>query len=515
MRHTRVTQRGTALLAWARRHRLAASLSLAWAMPAPAVFAQEPAPAPAPATSPAPVNPEPTTADLLAQERARAEVERIALRAEFVEKLTAERAEREAREKQLAAEYDARLDKRLAETQKAPPSVSGNQGLALSGFVQADLSFRQSSQEQINSSTGAPLNENRFVLRRARLRTSYDASPWSAALELDANTVNGGQVRVIGAEASARLPGSSPMPLAMATVGLFKIPFGWEVMESDRDRLFLERSTVVRALFPGEYDLGARVQGGWQFLRYAVAVQNGEPMGSKTFALRDPNKAKDVVGRVGIDALVGSLTRVFGGVSALYGRGFHKGTPATKSTLSWSDSNEDGIFQNGEMGLSAGQAAQPSANFSRFALGADARLSLTLPWLGQTVLYGEFIWAQNLDRAIMLADPLQGSKEGSARDVRELGYYVGLVQDIGTHFQLGVRFDSYNPDRDSTDRQSALVVPSSMSYRTIALAGALRSGPARLVFEYDINRNHLGRTSTGLPTNLADNVFAVRTEVKF
>lgn len=511
MRHTRVTERGTALLAWARRHRLAASLSLAWAIPISPVFAQEPAPAPVSATSPAPVNPEPTTADLLAQERARAEVERIALRAELVEKLTAERAERETREEQLASETDARLEKRLAEALKIPPSVSGSQGLSLSGVVQADLAFRQSSEDQVNSSTGAPLNESRFLIRRARLRTSYEALPWSAALELDANTVNGGQVRVIGAEASARLPTASETPLAMATVGLFKIPFGLEVLQSDRDRLFLERSTMIRALFPGEYDLGARVQGGWQFLRYAVAVQNGEPIGAKTFPLRDPNQAKDVVGRVGIDAVLGQLGRFAGGVSALYGRGFHKGTPASKATLMWKDGNEDGSFQPGELMVAPGVAASPSASFSRFGLGVDARLALNLPLLGQTVLYGELIWAKNLDRAIMMADPL-GSL---GRDLREFGFYVALVQDLGRHVQIGARYDSYNPDRDSTDLQGAQLVPSTMVYRSLALAAALRSGPARLVLEYDINRNNLGRDANGLPTNLADNVLAIRSEVKF
>ena len=43
----------------------------------------------------------------------------------------------------------------------------------------------------------------------------------------------------------------------MGTMGLFKIPFGFEIIQSDRDRLFMERANVMRALFPGEYDAGA------------------------------------------------------------------------------------------------------------------------------------------------------------------------------------------------------------------------------------------------------------------
>lgn len=39
-------------------------------------------------------------------------------------------------------------------------------------------------------------------------------------------------------------------------MGLMKIPFGFEVPELDHVRPFLERSTVMRALFPGEFDSG-------------------------------------------------------------------------------------------------------------------------------------------------------------------------------------------------------------------------------------------------------------------
>jgi hypothetical protein len=134
-----------------------------------------------------------------------------------------------------------------------------------------------------------------------------------------------------------------------------------------------------------------------------------------------------------------------------------------------------------------------------------------VPHLGETLLYGEVIWAKNLDRGVLVADPLGPL----GRDMREFGFYLALVQDLGSHVQIGVRYDSYDPDRDATDSQGAQLVPSSQTYQTVALALALRSGPGRLVFEYDINRNHLGRTSTGVPTSLADNAFTLRSEVKF
>src|SRR5262249_58791029 len=122
----------------------------------------------------------------------------------------------------------------------------------------------------------------------------------AGAIEFDGNTLKGATARIIGAEATVRWPPPTvdrPSYLA-ATLGLFKTPFGFEVLQSDRDRLFLERSTVVRALFPGEYDVGGRVQGSWRFLRYAVGLMNGHPLGERLYPGRDPNGDNDLVRRV-------------------------------------------------------------------------------------------------------------------------------------------------------------------------------------------------------------------------
>ena len=60
---------------------------------------------------------------------------------------------------------------------KASPGAGGLPGFTLSGFVQTDYAAKQISEDQLNTSTGAPLNEDRFLLRRARLRATNSASP--------------------------------------------------------------------------------------------------------------------------------------------------------------------------------------------------------------------------------------------------------------------------------------------------------------------------------------------------
>jgi hypothetical protein len=441
-----------------------------------------------------------------AREREETRAQISALRSE----LASERAARASSEQAL----EARVDTITAKSAEAPPTVgSARLGLGLTGFVQNDLIIRQSSVDQLNPS-GTPLNQELFQIRRARLRATVDRWWVAGLLELDGNTVNGPQARLIGAEASLKWPAErgNPVPIVMGTIGLFKIPFGFEIGQSDRERLFIDRSTAERGLFPGEYDLGARLMGGWNVFRYAVAVQNGNPIGDRAFPLRDPNAAKDVSGRVGVDVPLVSGFWVAGGFSGLKGTGFHAGSPATKASVQWTDTNGNGIADPGsnEITVIPGSAAQPSQNFSRFAYGGDLRLGLSIPNLGATVVYGEFVWAKNLDRSILPADPVS-----FGRDYREFGVYGGITQEIGPSAMVGVRYDFYNPDADSTNQVMGAQLPTALSYQTLAIAAALRGPSGRLIADFDLNRNHNGRDINGNPANLADNAFFLRGEASF
>jgi hypothetical protein len=425
--------------------------------------------------------------------------------------LEADQRARAAAEAALAAHVQA------VETQanQAPPqALTARLGLSLTGYLQADgVLYNQSSQDQLSQS-GTPLNQNEVFIRRARLRAAIDRWWVAGLVEFDGNTVNGAQARIIGAEASLKWPPErgNPLPLLMATIGMFKIPFGFEVGQSDRERLFLERSTAEHGLFPGEYDAGARLMGGWRFTRYALAVMDGEPIGEKGgFPLHDPNGAKDVVGRVGIDTPITSTVWIAGGFSGLSGKGFHAGTIATKPTLQWVDRDGNGVFSgSNEIVVVPGTAALPSQSFSRFGYGADLRIGVNEPALGSTVLGGEVTWAKNLDRGILPADPI-----AFGRDYRELGAYVGVTQDLGPHAQAGIRYDFYNPDADSVNTVMGAMTPTALAYQTVAFAAALRAPAGRLIAEFDLNRNHNGRDAEGNPANLPSHAFTLRGEVSF
>jgi hypothetical protein len=500
---------------------VAACLVAALGAIAPA--AAQPAPRRPPASSPAPPPepaPDPETRARLDDQAAAlaAAAQQLAAQQQTIDGMAAALADARRDQAALATSQQALRDAIDAEHRarqgaeaaaKAAPAVppapavrSAWPQLALSGLIQLDATTRQSSQDELRQS-GDLLNQDRVLLRRGRVRVSADHGRVSGLIEIDANTVNGSQVRVSTAEAAYQLA-----PWLTASLGIPKIPFGFEVEQSDRDRLFLERSTAVRALFPGEYDAGARLAGRWRFLRYAVAVQNGEPVGEKGFALRDPNQAKDLTARAGVDVAIGRV-RLATGFSVLTGRGFHAGTPATKDVLVWKDLNEDGVVGPNEVQVIQGQAATASASFDRFGVGADAQLTLDLAGLGSLTVYGELLVAGNLDRAVVLPDPVV-----LGRDLRELGYYGAVVYEPAAWSALGVRYDRYDPDADASDLRLGSLVPSDGSLSTLAITAALRHAHGRLILELDHNTNHSGRTAGGAPTNLGDDAVTLRAEVQ-
>ncbi|MEY4579795.1 MAG: hypothetical protein RL701_4498 [Pseudomonadota bacterium] len=381
----------------------------------------------------------------------------------------------------------------------------------MDGLVQVDaVVYNQSSVDQLDPGSGVSLNENRFVLRRARLQADVERGYFRGYISLEANSQSDPPLRVQRAEVAVRYPAdSAPSPL-LAAAGLFIIPFGFGTLESDNERLFLEPPHWVNAFFPGRRDLGARVEGRYRFLHANLAVMNGEPSNA-AFPIRDPNIAKDFVARVTASGAITSAVQVTGGASLLLGSGFHRGKQQTKDSLIWRDVNEDGAVQITEVQVIAGASAEPSRNFARYGLGGDLVVRARLPVIGDLLVFGEVAWGKNLDRGLWPADPV-----AAGRSFRELGYALGISQQLTRHAELGVRYDGYNPDLDASDRQGRTLVPIDASFRTLALTAAWRSFDiGRIAVEYAHHQNALGRNQNGTPTTLAADSLTIRAQLVF
>lgn len=411
----------------------------------------------------------------------------------------------------LPAAPPGRLDSFLPEFLK---------NLTISGYVQAQYEAHQDSQDQLDPS-GNPLNKDRFVLRRARLKVEKEWQYASTMFEIDGNTVNGPAMSLWHAEASLLYRGDRAFtlpPFVKLTFGIFDTPFGYELVEGPKTRWFMERSQMSRAIWPGEPDLGARLTSALGWFRGSVAILNGNPAGLATgFPLRDPASAKDIAARGGFELNPTPPLFLAGGISVYNGKGFHAGTTPGKTTLQYTDMYGDGLVDPGDLTVVTATSASPSSTFDRWAVAADARAEYK-SFLGLTRLTFEVMLASNMDRALYIADPVL-----LGRDLRELGYSIGLTQEIFSYGIVGFRYDSYDPDSDAFATIGGTVLPSKETIRTYSpLIGVvlpdhahlLFPDEARLLFEYDVIRNELGRTATGLPTDLRDDTWTLRLQVR-
>jgi hypothetical protein len=383
-------------------------------------------------------------------------------------------------------------------------------GFELRGFVQAQGQLEQQSQDQLMQG-GNELNRDGFVVRRARIGVARTWDYAGLAFELDANTINGTAVGLRRAEALALYPSpkESKVPFVALAVGVTDIPFGRELPESSQARLFMERSTVSLALFPGEADIGARVWGGYREFRYAVAVLAGEPINERAGLDRpDPNAAKDIVSRFGVDAYPTERVNIAGGVSLVVGTGFHAGRDAIKDSVEWRDLNENGAVELGELFSVPGSAAVPSENFRRWGLALDLAVGVQSRF-GWTRVAAEVTVASNLDRGLFVADPIV-----TGSDIRHLGASVSVVQDFGGRFVGGLRFDFYDPNLDALDSRSGMQIPRDETITTVSPLVALRlPRHLRAVLQYDHVIDNLARDTRGVPTDLANNRFTARLQV--
>ncbi len=384
------------------------------------------------------------------------------------------------------------------------------EGISFGGYFQSQYETHQDSQDQL-AQGGALLNQDRFSIRRARVNLTGEWEYAAVGVELDGNTTNGMQVDLHKAEVSLQYrPDRDKPPILMGTMGMFDTPFGYELVESPRTRWFMERSKASLAMWPSEPDIGVRFAGALAFFRWTIAGLNGHPFAEKgPFALQDPISPKDVLLRFGFDSTPRDDLHLAGGVSTIRGRGFHSGADAQPAMLVWNDLNGDGLVQMGETQGGNAMIHQPSQTFERWAVNIDLRAQFR--WKpGVLKVYGEFTAAKNYDRGMFIADPI-----AAGVDMRELGYFVGVTQELFDYGVVGFRYDYYDPNSDLFDNRQGRVIPYSEALTTYSpLVGLVLPGRARLLFQYDINRNKLARDSRGVPTNLQNNAAFVRLQVE-
>jgi hypothetical protein len=396
-------------------------------------------------------------------------------------------------------EVSARLEERVAavegKLEGLSESVTATQAtteslskIKLSGYVQGRFEWHDDADSGLNAQN-RPAETNRFFVRRGRLKATYGGTNAEYMLQVDAT---GDGVSLRDAEATF-VDTWTPLGLRL-TVGQFKWPFGYEVLQSSSEREMPERSLVVRRLFPGERDRGLRLQARHEWLRFAAALVNGNGTGDAIYGTFDQTSFKDLVGRVG-----GDFGLVVLGASGYWGHTLKTGT----------DVNGDGRLSSSELSLVSGMPPTYE-RYSRLRLGADAQLYVDVAAIGGLALKGEIIWARDSSM-----DFGGGLPEDPCRNETSLGWYVTAVQNLGDHLAAVIRVDQFDRNSGVAEGCSASILSAAAADKVTTLGGGIlvhasANLRATLVYEHPIEQE------VGAVNNvLANDTFTAQLQTKF
>jgi hypothetical protein len=378
--------------------------------------------------------------------------------------------------------------------------------LKFSGYVQGRYEWRDDSVSGVDNS-GRVTNFDRWLVRRGRLKATYAGENAEYMLQIDAT---GDGVALRDAEATF-VDTWTPLGLRL-TVGQFKVPFGYEVLQSSSDREMPERSRVIRALFPGERDRGARLTARWEWLRFMGALVNGNFTNDSIYGSFDQNRYMTTYLRAGGDFgfLVFNLSFTFGE---------NLPTSVNPTTLTITDTNMDGVIQ-------ATEVMRPVYTMRRFGiwrLGADAQFYFDIPGVGGLAVKGEAILSQDTNRSFReqtTADP--------CRDMKGFGWILTASQNIGDYLGLAVRFDQWNPNRDVNGDAMCMAARDRANDDTISTLGIAPllyiSGNLKLTAAYEhVWRSQLyygvgsmvGSTTVTPAQSIASDYFTLQLQARF
>jgi len=380
--------------------------------------------------------------------------------------------------------------------------------LKFSGYFQPQFRVRSSDSlaagEAGQFSGGVfPANTtNAFDVRRGRVKTTYTKGLTQAVIQLDATPGSVIPVDIFGVIVEPWLRSFG------LQAGLFNRPFGYEVELSSGKRESPERARVIQTLFPGERDIGAKIfykasDKGLLSLMIDLSVMNGTGRSTDDF-----DNFKDIITHASISIpLDDKKTKLGIGASGYFG----KVASGTQTVFSPS--------ANGFLAMTS--AGNLGKGLERTYYGGDVQFSTEVPSLGALSIRGEVVAGKQPGTSSSSVSPSR-QPTGDLYKRNVLGWYVNLVQNLGSQNQILVKYDVYDPNTDVKPADftaSSNLTPADAKFSTLGLGFIHHwDSQVKFVFYYELVQNEkLSSMSsiTRYTRNLKDDIFTLRMQVAF
>jgi hypothetical protein len=388
--------------------------------------------------------------------------------------------------------------------------------IRLSGYIQPQFQIAESKGAKgFAGGDFAPNSNNRFMLRRARVRFDYVNFPKKSTapslqfvFQFDA-TERGVNVRDVWGRVF-----ENKYQLFAFTVGLFARPFSYELNYSSGDRESPERGRMSQILMRTERDMGAMVtldarkkDSKIKFLKADLGIFNGPGLSATT----DYDSHKDIIGRITIKPQPLSKKVTLGAAASILYGGLSHNTKYDYTTAT------SGGVKNFMVDSSL-------TNVNKIAprryYGADAQLKIKNK-VGFTELRAEFVSGKQTGSATSTETPgalFAGTEGYYTRKFN--GAYFYFLQHLGSmHHQIGVKYDWYDPNTDvktnEIGKTGTNINAANIKYSTLGFGYIYYfTDNAKLVLWYDKITNEKTQLA-GFTNDVKDNVFTCRLQFRF
>lgn len=358
----------------------------------------------------------------------------------------------------------------------------------------------------------APKSNNRFMLRRGRVRFDYahynekDQPTVQFAIQFD-GTERGVNIRDLWGRVF-----ENKWQLFMVTGGMFARPFGYELNLSSSDREAPERGRMSQILMKTERDLGAMVSFAprvknhpLRYLKLDIGAFNGQGMTGPN----EYDSYKDIIAHIGLKPYpITKKLSLSGGISTLQG--------GMASPTKYIYKIGDGPV--GKQFIVDSSANNTDSKSPRQYHGADMQWKLKTKW-GNTELRGEYWFGKQTATASTSETP--GTLTNDPFYVRKFdGAFICFLQHIvTTSHQLVVKYDWYDPNTSVSGKQigqpERKLSPADIKYNTLGFGYVhYFNQNLKLFLWYD----HITNESTslnGYTDDLEDDVFTCRLQFRF
>ncbi len=381
--------------------------------------------------------------------------------------------------------------------------------IRLSGYIQPQFQVVESEgAKSFGGGDFAPNVDNRFMLRRSRIKVDYGAFTEDKMPKVQFVFQFDATERGVAARDMWGRIFENKYNCFSLTTGMFARPFGYEINLSSGDRESPDRGRMSQILMKTERDLGAMVVFAPQKkdhplrrIEASLGVFNGQGLSATT----DYDKYKDIIGRVQLKnyPLSKTVSLSVGG-SVLSG-----GIRQNNKTIFTTDSKILDFVATTDS-LKIGSKAQ------RTYFGADAQLKIKTN-IGTTEFRAEFIAGTQSATSASSETPATLPTESLyARPFN--GAYFYILQGFGKKHQIGLKYDWYDPNTTvmgNDIKPTTKLTSADIKYSTLGLGYIYYMNENfKAVFWYDIITNEATQLN-GYTSDLKDNLFTCRLQYRF